>query len=107
MGPIGPIGSMRFFGRGDDHHLTPHPVGSAPMRKCLPFLLFAMMLKVAEAAQPPEAPTPRPGSEPAKPGALRTEPAPPGAKGGTAVPAEPPRMTKLKQLNFDRRPSAV
>ena len=77
------------------------------MRKCLPFVLFILMFRMAAVAQPPGAPTPRPASESAIPGTSRAEPAPPDAKGGTAAPAETPRMTRLKQLAFDRRPSAV
>jgi hypothetical protein len=77
------------------------------MRKYIPLVLLALMAKVAAMAQPPEAPVPRPVAVAAKPTGPGGEPVSPDGKEGTAAPKESPRMTRLKQLAFDRRPSAV
>jgi hypothetical protein len=85
------------------------------MRKpLLPLALFAVAAGCTAAAQTPAtAPAPRakvvPG-EPAPPGAVAVgpdgKPVPAEAKGSEG-PKESPRLAKLKQLQFDRRPSAI
>lgn len=89
------------------------------MRKSLALVPLALAAAITASAQPPVAPAPRavPATPlmPAKGGPAL----PPGAKGvpggpdGPGVPGmddgpkETPRMTRLKSLSFDRRPSAV
>src|SRR5436305_10308967 len=72
---------------------------------------FFVAAVFATAVQPPdildEGPQPPPGFKGGKSGGP-----PPGMKGGPGgesggSPAESPRMGKLKQLTFDRRPSAI
>lgn len=71
------------------------------MRKSLALALFALVVGITARAQPPEAPPPRPaGTAPAD-----VAKADPGAK--DEGPKETPRMTRLKALTFDRRPSAI
>jgi hypothetical protein len=89
------------------------------MRKSLlPLALLALVLGVTAYAQPQVAPPPRAGGGPVPAegpdGPDGEPPLPPGVigkKGGPGGPgggsAETPRMTRLKQLTFDRRPSAV
>ena len=77
------------------------------MRKYLPLVLFALMVRVAAVAQPPISPEPRPVAEAVKLAGPGGEPASPDGKDGSAAPKESPRLTRLKQLAFDRRPSAV
>lgn len=79
------------------------------MRKLfLPLALFVLVAGVTAFAQPPSvAPSPQPVDAPAK-----AEPVAQGASDQSgakkaAGSAESPRMTRLKQLAFDRRPSAV
>lgn len=76
------------------------------MRKSLALAVFVLAAGVAVHAQPPVAPLPRPAGA----SALAQPPdGPPGAavKDGKEEPKEAPRLTKLKTLTFDRRPSAV
>src|SRR5262249_18597640 len=75
-----------------------------PMRKLLPLGLFAPASGLTAFAQPPVAPEPRPAAKPGEAVAPDEGPNAPGKKDGKDGPAESPRMTKLKQLNFDRRP---
>src|SRR5262245_42633183 len=86
------------------------------MRKpLLPLTLFALVLGVTASAYPQVAPPPR-AVQPVPAGDPKDGPQPPpgavakeGGKDGAAdaAPTESPRMTRLKQLTFDRRASAV
>src|SRR5581483_399199 len=78
------------------------------MRKLLPFVFFGLAVGLTAFAQPPVAPDPRPVEKESKPTAPDEGPNPPGKKDGpSGGPTESPRMTKLKQLSFDRRPSTI
>lgn len=82
----------------------------------VPFVLFALMLGVTAYAQVPVTGVPvAPPPQPVELGGKTTPPdgSPASAGGQDGSPSEPaatpvsPRMTKLKQLNFDRRPSTI
>src|SRR5262245_15569468 len=92
------------------------------MRKSLlPLAFVALVLGVTASAYPQVAPPPRavqpvptPGDGPPDGPDGDEPPGPPGAKGRPGGPGGPgggpqesPRHARLKQLNFDRRPSAV
>lgn len=75
------------------------------MKQTFAFTLLALAAGMTAYAQLPVAPPPRVAGQPAKP----SEPAGPngpeaGKKDG---PKETPRMTRLKSLTFDRRPSSI
>src|SRR5439155_23597299 len=73
-----------------------------------PFALFVLAIGLTASAQPPSAPAPR--SAAGAPIASVPPDGPGKADGKDAkVPGqtESPRMTRLKQLTFDRRPSSV
>src|SRR5262245_49674464 len=72
----------------------------------VPFGLFALMVGVTASAQVPVAPEPRPAVGTASVDGP-TAPDGKGEPGKSAGPAETPRMTRLKQLSFDRRPSVI
>ncbi len=79
------------------------------MKPHLSFALLALLLGMTASAQPPVAPMPRAGD--AGPDDELVPPEMAGKKGGPGgaggAPAASPRLTRLKQLTFDRRPSAI
>jgi hypothetical protein len=78
------------------------------VRKSLAFTLLVLTAGVGAYAQPPVAPAPRPAGVPlaVTPDGPAGEPGK-GDKGEKDGPKETPRMTRLKSLTFDRRPSSI
>lgn len=75
------------------------------MKKTFAFTLLALAAGMTAYAQLPVAPPPRVAGKPAQP----VEPVGPDGPGAGKKdgPKETPRMTRLKSLSFDRRPSSI
>jgi hypothetical protein len=84
----------------------------APMRKLLPFALVAVAAGCTASAQTPATAVAPPrvvkaGTPALPPGAIVDPAAAAVSPEAAALPVESPRMTRLKQLTFDRRPSSI